>query len=330
MPSQSEGAERPDSASPSTPSGKSPAFQVYPGDFLSDLKVALMTTEQIGAYWLLILHDWKENGLPLDLEDLAVLVKMDPAKFGAGWEKRISHCFVPHPVRAGHVTHPRLIKERASQEANRVKRQMAANTRWNVRAEQKQSAGDADAMHVHSTSTALGMQVHSGSIARADALQCSSASTSASTAEVQEHDAPTSDAVRVQEPATKRRAAAKANETPERALPWNRDASGLWEATRGVATKRICVRINQNMKPLVDAHGWATVRPVWEFFLEHEEERFISPERFVETYRVWERNVGAAAQAAEQARQATEAHRATILTVPATYRPNLEESANGF
>lgn len=46
--------------------GKSPAFQFYPGDFLSDYKVACMSMEERGAYTTALCHCWLEDGLPLD------------------------------------------------------------------------------------------------------------------------------------------------------------------------------------------------------------------------------------------------------------------------
>ncbi len=50
---------------------KSPAFQFYPSDYLSDENVDSMTLEQQGAYWRLCCHAWKiESPLPPGSNDL--------------------------------------------------------------------------------------------------------------------------------------------------------------------------------------------------------------------------------------------------------------------
>src|SRR6185437_1367078 len=48
---------------------KNPAFQFYPGDFLADPKVQVMSCEEIGAYLLLLLWQWAEGSVPDNLAD---------------------------------------------------------------------------------------------------------------------------------------------------------------------------------------------------------------------------------------------------------------------
>lgn len=46
---------------------KSPAFQIYPGEFISDFDVQNMNMEEIGVYIYLLFADWLEDGIPDDL-----------------------------------------------------------------------------------------------------------------------------------------------------------------------------------------------------------------------------------------------------------------------
>ena len=62
-------------------SNKSPAFQFYPADFLSDSKVILMSNEAVGCYIKLICHGWLEGSIPSNDEEVgeATDVLMDKA-----------------------------------------------------------------------------------------------------------------------------------------------------------------------------------------------------------------------------------------------------------
>ena len=51
-------------------SHKSPAFQFYPDDFLGSGKVGTMTTDEVGAYTLLLCLEWNETGFVFDEEEL--------------------------------------------------------------------------------------------------------------------------------------------------------------------------------------------------------------------------------------------------------------------
>ncbi len=104
---------------------KAPAFQFYPCDFIADLNVQLMTTTQVGAYILLLCHDWSSDGLPDDPEDLALLARMDLETFRVDWKRRLEKCFEAHPAKPGHLTNPRLLKERDKQAAFRAKQSAA-------------------------------------------------------------------------------------------------------------------------------------------------------------------------------------------------------------
>lgn len=87
--------------------GKSPAFQFYPKDWLTDLKVILMDYQERGVYLTLLCHDWLEDGITLDLihhiagPDISTL--------------RIEGCFNQHPTKLGFLTNHRLTIEREKQ-----------------------------------------------------------------------------------------------------------------------------------------------------------------------------------------------------------------------
>ena len=90
---------------------KSPAFQFYPDDFLGSGKVGTMTTDEVGAYTLLLCLEWNETGFVFDEEELARWCRMSRAKFRKAWS-RVSRCF---EERDGRMYNPRLQKEREKQ-----------------------------------------------------------------------------------------------------------------------------------------------------------------------------------------------------------------------
>lgn len=106
---------------------KTPAFQFYPGDFLSDKNVLVMTTEEIGAYILLLSSCWLEGELPDDIEELSALARIPFERFQVSWERRLKRCFsvvengVQNGVKKTHLVHPRLEEEKEKQEEWRRK-----------------------------------------------------------------------------------------------------------------------------------------------------------------------------------------------------------------
>lgn len=109
---------------------ESPAFQIYPNDFLGSAKVGMMSTEEIGAYWLLLLLDWQEGGFVFEERSLSRWCKLTLARFRKAWEA-IRPCFVE---RDGRLFNPRLEKEREKQAEWRRKSseggKKSAETRW--------------------------------------------------------------------------------------------------------------------------------------------------------------------------------------------------------
>jgi hypothetical protein len=122
---------------------KSPAFQFYPKDFLSDGKVILMSSEVRGIYITLLCVDWIDNGLP---EKRTAWLSMGGYSFfkpdgtlraredAEAVMAELSVCFTAHPERPGFVTNQRLQKERVIQRAHRLERSRSgkrgAANRW--------------------------------------------------------------------------------------------------------------------------------------------------------------------------------------------------------
>lgn len=110
---------------------KSPAFQVYPADFIHNVDTAGMTTEEIGAYWLLLCYSW-DAPLPNDHKRLARMARLPPARFARVWAS-VSRCFTLSDE--NEFTNPRVERERLFQKQNRDRMrdlsQKAAQARQN-------------------------------------------------------------------------------------------------------------------------------------------------------------------------------------------------------
>lgn len=101
---------------------KSPAFQFYPKDFLTDEKVVCMTNEQLGQYVRLLCLDWLNDGLQKDLwPELN------------GGSTLVASCFTDHASKRGFVTNKRLVKEREKQKVWSKKSSEAGKRSGNVR-----------------------------------------------------------------------------------------------------------------------------------------------------------------------------------------------------
>lgn len=135
----------------------SPAFQVYYKDFRQDPKTICMDACDIGAYWLLIMECWdRDNTLPDDLEELALIARVPDKKFVKMWESKIKRCF-QFDGRRKVFWHKRLRAEIEKQigwsqeQSERGKK--GAEKRW---AEYRKKQGlDSDAMAPPSSGMAL-------------------------------------------------------------------------------------------------------------------------------------------------------------------------------
>lgn len=122
---------------------KAPAFQFYPGDFVSG-SVGLMTPEEVGVYTLLLCLDWNQTGFVYDVQKLARWCRTTPKRFATVWET-VGPNFTKSD---GRFYHPRLQQERLDQAANREKKKSAANARWHPDALPEQCISNAGALHL--------------------------------------------------------------------------------------------------------------------------------------------------------------------------------------
>lgn len=87
---------------------KPPAFQFYAGDFLSDLRVSLMSMEERGVYITLLAYAWLEDGLPNKPKLLKGLCG-NPKNWDSIWGN-VSECFTV--IEGDSINNRRLVKER--------------------------------------------------------------------------------------------------------------------------------------------------------------------------------------------------------------------------
>jgi uncharacterized protein YdaU (DUF1376 family) len=100
---------------------KSPAFQFYPKDFLTDENVLVMSLQERGAYITLLCVCWQQGTLPDDQERLARLCGVPVPAFRRLWPA-LAVCFRAALDQPGRLVQPRLEREREKQ-ANFARRQ---------------------------------------------------------------------------------------------------------------------------------------------------------------------------------------------------------------
>lgn len=91
--------------------GRSPAFQFYPNDFLSDANVIVMSLHERGAYITLLCVCWQQGTLPNNVEQLARFCGSPVPAFRKLWPA-VEKCF---RVSGDRLTHQRLDRERKKQ-----------------------------------------------------------------------------------------------------------------------------------------------------------------------------------------------------------------------
>lgn len=125
----------------------SPAFQFYPGDYLSDKNTIPMTAEENGAYCLLMWVCWDQDGLADDMDELADIARLSNERFEPIWKRRIKKCFV-WDEKKNRFFHPRLLKEIKKQKEWKKKNsdigKLGAAKRWG-----KTTSDDAEALPTH-------------------------------------------------------------------------------------------------------------------------------------------------------------------------------------
>lgn len=96
---------------------KSPAFQFYAAEWISDEHVSVMTLEEEGAYIRSLSYCWREGSIPADLDALSRLCKNASRDVLTVVTAR----FTLHPTLSSRLIHPRLEAEREKQRAWRSK-----------------------------------------------------------------------------------------------------------------------------------------------------------------------------------------------------------------
>ena len=113
---------------------KPPAFPFYVDDFASDGKVEAMTTEEVGAYILLLCKAWREDpagSLPADDRILSRWARLDSVR----WHECKLAVLSTFDLRAdGRLYQKRMEREARKMKENRRKRKIAASAaaskRW--------------------------------------------------------------------------------------------------------------------------------------------------------------------------------------------------------
>jgi uncharacterized protein YdaU (DUF1376 family) len=126
---------------------RSPAFQFYPADYLSDENVVMMSLAGQGAYVRLMCYCWREGSIPKDIDRLARLCGIDSSAMGQLWAE-LKLCFAEHPADPERLVHPRLEKEREKQaEFHRERTESGkrgAKLRWEREKRRRGETGKAD------------------------------------------------------------------------------------------------------------------------------------------------------------------------------------------
>lgn len=129
--------------------GKSPAFQFYPKDFLTDDKVIEMSAEVRGYYVDLLCIDWLNDGFYSSA--ILKLCHFEWYRYDGTLrddskdvEAQLLACFGPHPTKEGFVTNSRLRKERLGQiersQERAVSGKKGAKKRWDSHTQEDSSA----------------------------------------------------------------------------------------------------------------------------------------------------------------------------------------------
>ncbi len=111
-----------------------PAIMMYVRDLLSDSKVEPMTTQEFGAYMLLLLRSWHEKPvatIPTDTRVLRAWTRLTAEQW-TECQTAVLACFKPHGE--GRMIQPRLAKEYQKFMESKKRRSRAgkkgAESRW--------------------------------------------------------------------------------------------------------------------------------------------------------------------------------------------------------
>lgn len=126
--------------------GKLPYFPLYVEDFEASETVRCMTVEQVGLYFLCLIHSWREGSIPADPAKLARTLRVEPKIIARSWDA-VRPCWTQNgsPER---LVNTRQESERIEAKKKSERARDKADKRW-------QSYGYATASPQHNSSSAL-------------------------------------------------------------------------------------------------------------------------------------------------------------------------------
>jgi uncharacterized protein YdaU (DUF1376 family) len=92
---------------------KSPAFQFYPGSWLSSTDIGLMTPAEEGAYIRLLCHAWLQPDCGVQNDDCSLAIL---SRLGRSWPKSSAKIKAKFIERDGRLFNKRLLAERLKQQ----------------------------------------------------------------------------------------------------------------------------------------------------------------------------------------------------------------------
>jgi len=140
---------------------KSPAFQFYPGDFLSDENVISMTFEERGVYITLLSNCWIQGSIPADPDKIIRLLPGYSNENGV--PSQVMDCFVPMATDPRRLVHPRLEKELQKQDEWREKSSQAGKKSAENRQIKRNFKGGSNLVQPNSNSSVFSLQSSSSS-----------------------------------------------------------------------------------------------------------------------------------------------------------------------
>lgn len=228
---------------------KSPAFSMYPKDWLASEDIALMPPEAEGLFVRLLMIAWDNHGLPTEADAVR---KLAGTKYVRVWKTAWPPVRKKFVKRGGRLVNLRQEHEREKQADRAKKATEAANSRWDT------TSPDANASAKH-------MRKPSSPVAPEQSLAV---------------------AVAVASTSPKSKTTTKPS-APQKAPrdTWLSPFWDAWQATYGGEPNG--GELAKYLRPLTEAHVSGEVLDHWTRYLAATEARYASPARFAQTYGSW-------------------------------------------
>lgn len=226
---------------------KSPAFSMYPKDYLSSEDITLMSPAAEGLYNRCLMLSWDNGGLPVEP---ANVLKLVGTKFAKCWKSAWPQVRKKFVERGGRLVNLRQEQERERQQLRSKQAKQAASQRWEDQRDlllTKDADADANASESHMRTP------------------------------VTEHGPPQSLAVAV---ADKSKPAA-----PKKLEPWTRPFGVAWEA-RFAGTIPWGL-IGSALKPLRATHTDEVILDRFKRYLASTSAQFVNLPKFAQTFGDW-------------------------------------------